>query len=118
MFVASLTTHMPKDTGVLVERCDSRHDRQVQSIRCYEYSQAILGINVIIQPRARYRLKLPWECEMPEVTYFFSVPYVLQMMAGGDEGMDCLKGKGLVGVRGAALPELSSRASPVNSAPS
>ena len=51
-------------------------------------------------------LKLPRKREMPEVAYFSSVPYVLQMMAAEDEGMDCLKGMELVGVGGAALPEM------------
>ena len=51
-------------------------------------------------------LKLPREREMPEVAYFSSVPYVLQMMAAEDDGIDCLKGMELVGVGGAALPEM------------
>ena len=51
-------------------------------------------------------LMLPRKRGMPEVAYFSSVPYVLQMMAGENEGMDCLKGMELVGVGGAALPEI------------
>ena len=51
-------------------------------------------------------LKLPRKSQIPEVAYFSSVPYVLQMMAAEDEGIDCLKGMELVGVGGAALPEL------------
>ena len=51
-------------------------------------------------------LKLPRKRGMPEVSYFSSVPYVLQMMAAEDEGIDCLKGMELVGVGGAALPEM------------
>ena len=51
-------------------------------------------------------LKLPRKGEMPEVAYFSSVPYVLQMMVEEDEGIGCLKGMDLVGVGGAALPEM------------
>ena len=50
-------------------------------------------------------LKLPRKRDMPEVAYFSSVPYVLQMMAADDEGIACLQGMDLVGVGGAALPE-------------
>ena len=51
-------------------------------------------------------LKLPRKREIPEVAYFSSVPYVLQMMAAENEGIECLKGMELVGVGGAALPEM------------
>ena len=51
-------------------------------------------------------LSLPQGREMPEVAYFSSVPYVLQMMAAEAKGIDCLKGMELVGVGGAALPEV------------
>ena len=51
-------------------------------------------------------LNLPWRRDMPEVAFFSSVPYVLQMMAAEDEGIDYLKGMELVGVGGAALPEM------------
>ena len=50
-------------------------------------------------------LKLRRKRGMPEVAYFSSVPYVLQMLAEEEEGIDCLKGMELVGVGGAALPE-------------
>ena len=50
-------------------------------------------------------LDLPRRRDMPEVAYFSSVPYVLQMMAAEDEGIECLQGMDLVGVGGAALPE-------------
>ena len=51
-------------------------------------------------------LKLPRKGEIPEVAYFSSVPYVLQMMVEEEEGIECLKGMDLVGVGGAALPEM------------
>ena len=41
----------------------------------------------------------------PSVTYFSSVPYVLQMLAGEDKGLAMLKEMDLVGVGGAALPQ-------------
>ena len=50
-------------------------------------------------------LKLPRRRDLPEVAYFSSVPYVLQMMVAEDEGIECLQGMDLVGVGGAALPE-------------
>ena len=86
MCVASLTTHTPKDAGVLVDHCDSWHHRQVQSLRCCEDIRAILGINLTIQPLTIRYLKLLREREMSEVAYLPSVLYVLQMMAGEDEG--------------------------------
>ena len=51
-------------------------------------------------------LNLPRRRDMPEVAFFSSVPYVLQMMAAEDEGIEYLKGMELVGVGGAALPEM------------
>ena len=42
--------------------------------------------------------------QMPEVKYFSSVPYVLQMLAAEDEGLQILRQMELVGVGGAALP--------------
>ena len=50
-------------------------------------------------------LKLPRRHDLPEVAYFSSVPYVLQMMVAEDKGIECLQGMDLVGVGGAALPE-------------
>lgn len=41
----------------------------------------------------------------PRVTYFSSVPYVLQMIAAEDEGLRRLKKMDIVGVGGAALPQ-------------
>ena len=41
---------------------------------------------------------------IPSVKYFSSVPYVLQMVAAEDEGLERLKRMDLVGVGGAALP--------------
>ena len=41
---------------------------------------------------------------IPPVKYFSSVPYVLQMVAADDEGLERLKRMDLVGVGGAALP--------------
>ena len=43
--------------------------------------------------------------QTPEVTYFSSVPYVLQMMAAEDDGLYALRHMSLVGVGGAALPQ-------------
>ena len=43
--------------------------------------------------------------QTPEVTYFASVPYVLQMLAAEDEGLRILRQMGLVGAGGAALPQ-------------
>lgn len=43
--------------------------------------------------------------QTPEVKYFSSVPYVLQMLAAEDEGLYTLKQMALVGVGGAALPQ-------------
>ena len=40
----------------------------------------------------------------PFVKYFTSVPYILQIMAGDDEGLEHLRMMDLVGVGGAALP--------------
>ncbi|KAK5056826.1 hypothetical protein LTR84_012358 [Exophiala bonariae] len=40
----------------------------------------------------------------PPVQYFSSVPYILQMMAGNEEGLKLLQGMEIVGVGGAALP--------------
>jgi len=40
----------------------------------------------------------------PEVKYFSSVPYVLQMMEADKEGLKALKSMDIVGVGGAALP--------------
>lgn len=45
------------------------------------------------------------EYQTPLITYFSSVPYVLQMMAADKEGLNALKGMDLVGVGGAALPQ-------------
>lgn len=41
---------------------------------------------------------------LPEVRYFSSVPYVLQMMESDDQGLSLLQKMDLVGVGGAALP--------------
>ena len=41
----------------------------------------------------------------PEVRYFSSVPYVLQMLTAEDEGLRILRQMELVGVGGAALPQ-------------
>ena len=43
--------------------------------------------------------------QTPEVKYFSSVPYVLQMLAAEDEGLCTLRQMELVGVGGAALPQ-------------
>lgn len=43
--------------------------------------------------------------QTPEVKYFSSVPYVLQMLAAEDKGLYTLRQMGLVGVGGAALPQ-------------
>lgn len=43
--------------------------------------------------------------QTPRVQYFSSVPYLLQMLAAEDEGLDTLRQMGLVGVGGAALPQ-------------
>ena len=43
--------------------------------------------------------------QTPEVKYFSSVPYVLQMLAAEDEGLQRLRHMELVGVGGAALPQ-------------
>ena len=43
--------------------------------------------------------------QTPEVKYFSSVPYVLQMLAAEDEGLRNLRQMELVGVGGAALPQ-------------
>ena len=43
--------------------------------------------------------------QTPEVKYFSSVPYVLQMLAAEDEGLRILRQMELVGVGGAALPQ-------------
>ena len=43
--------------------------------------------------------------QTPEVKYFSSVPYVLQMLAAEDEGLCELRQMELVGVGGAALPQ-------------
>ena len=43
--------------------------------------------------------------QTPRVKYFSSVPYVLQMLAIEDEGLDALKQMKLVGVGGAALSQ-------------
>lgn len=43
--------------------------------------------------------------QAPRVRYFSSVPYVLQMLAAEDEGLDTLRQMELVGVGGAALPQ-------------
>lgn len=40
----------------------------------------------------------------PPVAYFSSVPYVLQMMAGNESGLQMLQAMKIVGVGGAALP--------------
>lgn len=44
------------------------------------------------------------EAKSPEVKYFSSVPYVLQMMAADTEGLKTLAEMDIVGVGGAALP--------------
>jgi acyl-coenzyme A synthetase/AMP-(fatty) acid ligase len=41
---------------------------------------------------------------LPEVKYFSSVPYVLQMMESDEEGLSMLQNMDIVGVGGAALP--------------
>lgn len=41
----------------------------------------------------------------PPVAYFSSVPYVLQMVAADDKGLQMLKSMEIVGVGGAALPQ-------------
>ena len=41
---------------------------------------------------------------LPQVKYFSSVPYVLQMMEADDEGLELLQEMDIVGVGGAALP--------------
>jgi acyl-CoA synthetase (AMP-forming)/AMP-acid ligase II len=41
---------------------------------------------------------------LPEVKYFSSVPYVLQMMEADERGLEWLQGMDIVGVGGAALP--------------
>ncbi|RDW75205.1 hypothetical protein BP6252_06347 [Coleophoma cylindrospora] len=46
------------------------------------------------------------ELGLPKVRYFSSVPYVLQIMAQDKTGMEWLKKMDLVGVGGAALPQL------------
>ena len=43
--------------------------------------------------------------QTPNVKYFSSVPYVLQMLAADVEGLNTLKQMALVGVGGAALPQ-------------
>lgn len=43
--------------------------------------------------------------QTPEVKYFSSVPYILQMLAAEDEGLKTLREMELVGVGGAALPQ-------------
>ena len=43
--------------------------------------------------------------QTPEVKFFSSVPYVLQMLAAEDEGLCALRQMELVGVGGAALPQ-------------
>ncbi len=45
------------------------------------------------------------DSQTPPVTYFSSVPYVLQMVAANDNGMQMLKSMEIVGVGGAALPQ-------------
>ena len=46
------------------------------------------------------------ECQnLPPVTYFSSVPYVLQMVAEDTSGLEMLKSMDIVGVGGAALPQ-------------
>ena len=42
----------------------------------------------------------------PRTTYFSSVPYVLQMVAAEEEGLQRLKSMEIVGVGGAALPQI------------
>ncbi|OAL38085.1 hypothetical protein AYO20_02537 [Fonsecaea nubica] len=42
---------------------------------------------------------------VPEIKYFSSVPYVLQMMADDEIGREYLRGMDVVGVGGAALPK-------------
>ena len=42
----------------------------------------------------------------PPVKYFSSVPYVLQMLAGEPKGLETLKNMEIVGVGGAALPQI------------
>ena len=46
------------------------------------------------------------EFEAPPVKYFSSVPYVLQMLAAEPEGLACLRHMDIVGVGGAALPQI------------
>ena len=41
----------------------------------------------------------------PPIRYFSSVPYVLQMLAADEEGLEMLKSMKIVGVGGAALPQ-------------
>ena len=43
--------------------------------------------------------------QTPRVRYFSSVPYILQMLAAEDEGLNILRQMELVGVGGAALPQ-------------
>lgn len=45
------------------------------------------------------------ESPFPQVKYFSSVPYVLQMLAEDEEGLEWLQKMDIVGVGGAALPE-------------
>lgn len=44
-------------------------------------------------------------CQTPLVTYFSSVPYVLQMVAADNNGLQMLKSMEIAGVGGAALPQ-------------
>ena len=47
------------------------------------------------------------EYHIPEVAYFSSVPYVLQMVAAEREGLATLQSMDIVGVGGAALPQVA-----------
>ena len=48
--------------------------------------------------------RLAQESAIPPVKYFSSVPYVLQMLASENEGLEVLQKMDMVGVGGAALP--------------
>ncbi|PPJ49897.1 hypothetical protein CBER1_04982 [Cercospora berteroae] len=49
-------------------------------------------------------LEVSAKTDAPPVKYFASVPYVLEMMAAEDKGMDFLRGMDIVAIGGAALP--------------
>lgn len=58
-----------------------------------------------VQKSLRCTRKATESHQTPEVRYFSSVPYILQMMAAEGEGLKTLRGMDLVGVGGAALPQ-------------